>query len=340
MTKMLAIAFRSLALSAVSLGFLSTFAAAQPAIRSGPGETTTEEAEDFTIRVGVDLVNVLFTVTDRDGRLVPGLTADDFIVEEDGVPQTIQYFSSESELPLTLALLVDTSPSVRSVFDEEKRTAKRFMESILRPEDLALIISFDLSVTLMQDFTGSARLLGEAIDDLELGADRSGTSLYDAVYLASEERLDGEAGRKAIVLLSDGEDTTSRVREAEALIAAHGADAVIYSISNVRPRRGGLFGGNQRTGDIDTLRRLSGETGGEIFELDRRADFEEIFEQIAAELRSQYSLGYVSTNSGDGSDDNRDYREIRIRTRDDDLRVRARRGYYADGSAEDANDEP
>lgn len=324
-------ACRSLAFCALALGLLAAPLAAQPAIRSGPGEGTDTTAEDFTIRVGVDLVDVLFTVTDRNGRLVAGLTADDFIVEEDGVPQSIQYFSSENELPLTLALLIDTSPSVRNVFDEEKRTAKRFLESILRPEDLALVISFDLSVTLMQDFTQSPRLLGAAIDDLELGAQRSGTSLYDAVYLASEERLDAEAGRKAIVLLSDGEDTTSRVREIESLIAAHGADAVIYSISNVVPRRRGLFGGTQRTGDIGTLRKLSEETGGGIFELDDRANFEEIFETIANELRSQYSLGYVSTNSEEGGD----YREIRIIPKDDDLRIRARKGYYADGRADD-----
>jgi VWFA-related protein len=324
-------ACRSLAFCALALGLLAAPLAAQPAIRSGPGEGTDTTAEDFTIRVGVDLVDVLFTVTDRNGRLVADLTADDFIVEEDGVPQSIQYFSSENELPLTLALLIDTSPSVRNVFDEEKRTAKRFLESILRPEDLALVISFDLSVTLMQDFTQSPRLLGAAIDDLELGAQRSGTSLYDAVYLASEERLDAEAGRKAIVLLSDGEDTTSRVREIESLIAAHGADAVIYSISNVVPRRRGLFGGTQRTGDIGTLRKLSEETGGGIFELDDRANFEEIFETIANELRSQYSLGYVSTNSEEGGD----YREIRIIPKDDDLRIRARKGYYADGRADD-----
>jgi VWFA-related protein len=133
------------------------------------------------------------------------------------------------------------------------------------------------------------------------------------------------------VLLSDGEDTTSRVREIESLIAAHGADAVIYSISNVVPRRRGLFGGTQRTGDIGTLRKLSEETGGGIFELDDRANFEEIFETIANELRSQYSLGYVSTNSEEGGD----YREIRIIPKDDDLRIRARKGYYADGRADD-----
>jgi VWFA-related protein len=277
----------------------------------------------FTIRVGVDLVNVLFTVTDNNGRLVAGLGPEDFIVEEDGEEQEIQHFASENELPLTLALLVDTSPSVQPVFEEEKRTAGQFLNSILRQQDLALVMGFDREVTLMQDFTESSRLLGSAVADLEVG---SGTSVYDAVYLASEERLQHEAGRKAIILISDGEDTTSRVRRNESLISAHQADAVIYSISNTLPRRGGLFGlGGSRGGDIGTLRALSEETGGAVFEIDDRSDFEEIFATIADELRSQYSLAYVSTNpEQDG-----EYREIRIRPKDRDLRVRARRGYYA-----------
>ena len=166
-------------------------------------------AEQFTITVGVDLVNVLFTVTDKNGRLVSGLGPEDFILEEDGELQEIRHFARENELPLTLALLVDTSPSVRPVFDEEKRTAVSFLDSILRPQDLALIIGFDRSVTLIQDFTENSRLLGDAVYSLEIG---SGTSVYDAVFLASEDRLRGEIGRKAVILISDGEDTTSRVR--------------------------------------------------------------------------------------------------------------------------------
>jgi Ca-activated chloride channel family protein len=279
--------------------------------------------EQFTIKVGVELINVLFTVTDQNGRLVDGLGPEDFVVEEDGEEQTIQHFASENELPLTLALLVDTSPSVEPVLREEQRTAREFLESTLRSQDLALVMGFDRSVTLMQDFTESGGMLGDAIDDLRVG---SGTSIFDAIFLASEDRLQYEAGRKAIILISDGEDTTSRVRRNEALISAHQADAVIYSISNTLPRRGGFFGGGgQRTGDLGTLRRLSEETGGAVFELDSRDDFAEIFARIAAELRNQYSLAYVSTNP------NRDgeYREIRIRPRDRDLRVRARQGYYA-----------
>ena len=277
-------------------------------------------AEQFTIKVGVDLVNVLFTVTDNKGRLVSGLGPEDFIVEEDGERQEIQHFARENELPLTIALLVDTSPSVRPVFDEEQRTAVSFLDSILRTQDLALVIAFDRTVTLIQDFTVDSRELAESIFSLEIG---SGTSLYDAVYLANEEKLRPEAGRKAIILISDGEDTTSRVKRTEALIAAHQSDAVIYSISNSPPRRG--FFGGRRSGDMGTLKTLSEETGGTVFVLDNKSDFEDIFAQIAEELRSQYSLGYVSGNpEKDGK-----YREIKITPRDKKLKVRARKGYYA-----------
>jgi len=272
----------------------------------------------FTLKVGVDLVNVLFTVRDRNGRLVPNLSAADFAVEEDGRKQEILHFASESELPLTLAMLIDTSPSVRDVFDEEKRTAVAFLESILRPTDLALVISFDRSVTLQQDFTESTRLLKAAIDELEIGG---GTSLYDAVYLAAQEKLRHEAGRKAMILISDGDDTTSKFNLSTALIAAHQSDAVVYSISNGGLSRG-LLGGE---GDPGTLRKLSEDTGGAVFFLKRGADFANIFDQIANELRSQYSLAYRSTSAArDGA-----FRRIKIIPRDSSLSVRARRGYYA-----------
>ncbi len=277
-------------------------------------------ASQFTIKVGVDLVNVLFTVTDNRGRLVSDLGPEDFIVEEDGKRQQIQHFARENELPLTIALLVDTSPSVRPVFDEERRTAVSFLDSILRTQDLALVIGFDRTVTLVQDFTENSFDLEESIFSLEIG---SGTSLYDAVYLANEEKLRPEAGRKAIILISDGEDTTSRVKRTEALIAAHQSDAVIYSISNSPPRRG--FFGGRRGGDMGTLKALSEETGGAVFVLDNKSKFEDIFAQIAEELRTQYSLGYVSSNpEHDGK-----YRRIKITPRDRKLEVRARKGYYA-----------
>jgi VWFA-related protein len=286
----------------------------------------TTSAQD-TLRVAVDLVNVQFSVTDRHGRFVSGLTAKDFKVEEDGRRQEIRNFARENELPLTLALLIDTSPSVGPVLEEEKTTATAFLESILREKDLALVIGFDRSVTLVEDYTDNLKLLKRSIDELEIGG---GTSVYDAVYLASEEKLKEEAGRKAIILISDGEDTTSKVKFNEALISAHKSNAVIYAISNAMGgffapgRLGGgiVLGGG---GDTKTLKKFTDETGGTTFVINNEHGFKKIFDQIAEELRSQYSLGYVSLNTArDGK-----YRQIKISTREPGYTVKARRGYYA-----------
>ena len=291
------------------------------------GMTASAVSQDQdTLKVSVDLVNVPFSVTDRHGRFVSGLTAKDFTVEEDGRRQQIRNFARENELPLTIAMLVDTSPSVRPVFEEEKTTANAFLESILRPKDLALVIGFDRSVTLVQDYTENIKLLKRAIDELETGG---GTSVYDAVYLACKEKLGSEAGRKAIILISDGEDTTSKVKFNEALFSAHTSDTIIYAISN--SFRSGLFpyGRSRRTGsgggDIGTLRKFSTETGGATFVVSNQNTFSKIFEQIAQELRSQYSLGYNSTNPvRDGK-----FRQIKIIPRDSSYTIRARKGYYA-----------
>ena len=161
----------------------------------------------FRIQVAVDLVNVNFSAMDSRGRMIPGLMAQDFVVEEDGKIQNVTLFAREQELPLTLAMLIDISPSVEPVFEEEKLTASRFLKSILGSRDLALVIGFDNNATLVQDFTEDLPSLQTAIQKLKLS--KMGTSLYDAVYLACEDKLSREAGRKAVVLISDGEDTTS-----------------------------------------------------------------------------------------------------------------------------------
>lgn len=263
----------------------------------------------FRVEVAVDLVNVSFSAMDRHGRMVPGLTVEDFAVEEDGRKQDIAHFAREEELPLTLAVLIDISRSVERVFATEKRTAAGFLESIITPRDLALVISFDRHVTLAHDYSEDVGRLTRAIDGLQLS--NVGTSLYDAVYLAAREKLAREAGRKAIVVLSDGQDTTSRYDLGKALIAAHRSDVVVYSISN--------------SGSPRSLRTLSDDTGGAFFEVRRNSEFEPVFSQIASELRSQYSLAYHSTNTArDGK-----FRRIRIIPKDPSIKVRARRGYYA-----------
>jgi Ca-activated chloride channel family protein len=287
------------AIVAALLVIAAVFAAAEPG--------------QFQIQVAVDLVNVNFSATDRNGRLIPGLTAQDFTIEEDGKRQQVTLFSRERELPLTLALLVDTSPSVAPVFDEEKRTASAFLDSVIGKRDLALVIGFDRFATLVQDYTEDIPTLIRAVRDLRISG--SGTSLFDAVYLAATEKLAREAGRKAIVVLSDGEDSTSEYDLGKALISAHRSDVVIYSISNRgRPR---------------TLRTLSEDTGGAFFEINRSGDYERIFQQISLELRTQYSLGYHSNNPAkDGK-----FRQIKIIPKNASLLVRARKGYYAANEA-------
>jgi VWFA-related protein len=268
----------------------------------------------FQIEVAVDLVNINFSATDRKGRMVPGLTAEDFTVEEDGKRQKIAVFARERELPLTLAMLVDISPSITPVFEEQKDTASAFFKSVVGPRDLALVIAFDRWVTLVQDFTEEVSDLTRAVRSLKIA--KGGTSLYDAVYLAADEKLAHEGGRKAIVIISDGEDTTSSYNESKALIAAHRSNAVIYAISN--------------SGNSGTLRDLSEDTGGAFFRIRREGDFEKIFDQIALELRTQYTIAYHSTNAArDGT-----FRRIKIIPNVSDISIRARRGYYA---AKDGN---
>ena len=269
------------------------------------------------LKVNVDLVNVLFTVTDASGRFVPGLTRADFVVEEDGRKQEIQRFSQENERPLTLGVLVDKSPSVGGVFNAEKTAAISFLETTLKEGDLAMVISFDRTVTLEEDFTEDKRALRRVINSLTVG---SGTSIYDAIYLACKEQFPKQSGRKAIVLVSDGRDTTSKMKIMEALVAAHESDAVIYSISN----QTSAFFGIPGNGSPDTLKRFSLETGGTIFFVGNRSDLTEVFSEIAEELRSQYSLAYVSTNAArDGK-----YRRIRILPKNPAYKIKAREGYY------------
>jgi VWFA-related protein len=263
----------------------------------------------FRIEVAVDLVNVNFSAMDKKGRMLPGLTVDDFTIEEDGKKQTITSFARERELPLTLAMLVDISPSIAPVFDEEKHTASGFFKSVIGPRDLALVITFDRWVTLVQDYTEHLPDLTEAVESLRVS--KGGTSLFDAVYLAADEKLSREAGRKAIVLISDGEDTTSTYNASRALIAAHRSNAVIYTISN--------------SGNSKTMRELAEDTGGAFFRIRKEGDFQNVFDQISLELRTQYSIAYQSSNTvRDGG-----FRRIRIIPKDPSISVRARRGYYA-----------
>jgi len=270
-----------------------------------------------TIRTEVALVNVIFSATDHGGKPVRALTADDFLVFEDKQPQKIEYFSDLSkgtEVPLTIALLIDTSGSVKNKLTFEKQTAAEFFKDVLRRnKDLALIIQFDSEVNLVQDFTEDPNRLIAALDTLQAG---NSTALYDAIYLAVDDKLKGETGRKVIVVITDGDDTSSKLRKEEAIEIAQKNDVLIYGIG-VRGDYGANFG---------VLKKFAEETGGNFFS--PRARFSEIqaaFKAIGEDLAGQYSLAYSSTNKKkDGT-----FRSIEVRCKTSGVRVRARKGYYA-----------
>jgi VWFA-related protein len=300
-----------------------------------------------TFKVDVNVVNVFFNVKDKHGLLVPSLAKDNFEILEDGKPQTIKYFSSEANQPLTLGILIDSSVSQERVLPIEKEVGSAFLREVLRPKDLAFVIGFDVNVDLLQDFTNDARDLragmnraringgggGGGIPGLGGGpipnSNPRGTLLYDAVYLASNEKLAKEVGRKAMILLTDGEDQGSQTRMRDAIEAAQRADAMIYVLM-IADR--GFYGGFGYSGDHD-MKKLCQETGGRVIEVGNKQDkLKQAFDQVAAELRSQYSIGYTPTNNKtDGS-----YRKVEIKARGGNYRVQARAGYYAPSNRERA----
>lgn len=281
-----------------------------------PGDAADQQPQT-TIRAEVALVNVVFSAVDGKNRPVTGLAAGDLEIFEDRQRQSIDFFSvmdQATEVPLTIALLIDTSGSVKTKLEFEKRTASEFFMNVLRKQkDLALIIQFDSDVNLVQDFTYDIDRLVDALDRLEAG---NSTSLYDAIYLAAMDKLKGEAGRKVIVVITDGEDTASKLPKKEAIDAAQRNDVLIYGIG-VRGEMGANFG---------VLKQFAEETGGSFFS--PRAELGEIraaFQAIGEALKGQYSLAYRSTNPRkDGS-----FRTIELRCKVKGVRIRARKGYYA-----------
>jgi VWFA-related protein len=285
-----------------------------------------------TIKVDVDIVNVLATVRSKNGGLVGNLSKEDFTIFENGQKQDLKYFTRETDLPLTLGLLVDVSKSMEALIEVEKQAAGRFFGEVLREKDQAFIISFGSEAELLQDYTNSRRLLQKGLDQLRLNAPVEGlhpgpvptahairgTILWDAVYLAAAEQLKNQVGRKALIIISDGVDHGSRYRLDQAIKAAQMADAIVYGIVYSDPRYSG-WGGD---GD---LKRLATETGGRTLRIDRKHSLPDIFKEIQEELRTQYALGYTPANSTkDGS-----FRKIEIKTPDKDLKVQARKGYFA-----------
>jgi VWFA-related protein len=275
--------------------------------------------DDQTLSVNVDLVNILFTVADRKGKFVTNLKKEDFKVFEDERGQTISNFSSESDLPLTIALLVDTSGSIRDKLKFEEDAAIEFFYSTLqRGKDKALLISFDSGVDLLQDFTDDPEKLANEIRKIRAGG---GTSLYDAIYLAVNKKLAGQSGRRVVILITDGDDNSSRVSLTETLEAAQKNDITIYSIST---NSSAFFGSKEQERGDKTLKKFSEETGGKAFFPLKIQDLASSFLDIHDELRSQYQIGYRTTNPKlDGT-----FRKIRLDVTDRRYKARARSGYY------------
>jgi VWFA-related protein len=280
------------------------------------------------------VVQILCSVRDKRGALIGNLTKDDFTLFEDGKQQEIKYFAKETDLPLTIGLLVDVSGSQARLIQEERQAAYQFFSQVLRKKDMAFLISFGPEAELLQDFTNSPRLLQTALDGLRVSSavgglhpgpvptasQTRGTVLFDAVYLAASDRLQKEVGRKAIVLITDGMDFGSRVKKSGAIEAAQKADSIIYSVYYVDQS---VYGFGMGASDSD-LKQMSEETGGRIFHVGRKNTLSEIFRQLQEEMRSQYAIGFTSSNEKkDGG-----FRKLEIRTRDKNLKVQARKGYY------------
>ncbi len=363
------------------------------------------------ISVEVKLVYLYVTVRDKHGKIIPTLNQQDFALEQDGRPQTITHFIRESDVPLTLGLLVDTSLSQRNVIDDERDASYKFLDQMLRDKDQAFVIHFDRQVELLQDLTASRPKLNAALQELQTpqpqfansnngnngnngsdGNDGSGggtntsdpdenvptntgsnngrnqahdsgggTLLYDAIYLAANDEMKKQPGRKAVFVLSDGVDRGSKETLTAAIEAAQRADTAVYSIyfadhgsdSDSSNRHGGWGGGwpgggggwpgrggggwpgggrgqrypqEARADGKKILERISTETGGQLFQVSKKLTFDQIYAQVEEGLRSQYALGYTPDHASSGPG----YHKIALTTKNKDLAVQVRDGYYSD----------
>lgn len=304
-------------------------------------QNNAQDQSTETLKVQVNVVQLFFNVKDKKGALIPNQTKDNFEIFEDGKPQTIKYFAAESDLPLTLGIMIDSSGSQTRVLDMEKEVGGAFLNEILREKDEAFVISFDVNVDLLQDFTNDVHRLKAALNKAKINTgggggvlpglgggpvptgNPRGTLLYDAIYLASHDELSHEVGRKAMILLTDGEDQGSQEHIKDAIEAAQKADTICYVLL-IADR--GFYGFGGYSGDSE-MKKLATETGGRVIEVGNKFDkLKDAFDQIAKELRSQYNVGYTPTNSKlDGS-----YRKVDVHSKQG-YKIQARSGYYAIG---------
>jgi VWFA-related protein len=283
-----------------------------------------------TFSTDVKVVSVLATVTDAKGNIIRDLTKEDFQLSEDKRPQTLRYFSRESDLPLTLGLMVDTSMSQRRVLDAERGASYRFLEVVLRPnKDQVFLMQFDFRIFFRLQLTNSLKQLNDALAYVDTptrnqlqAQSGGGTLLYDAVVTAAQDVMSKQQGRKALILLTDGVDTGSESTLAEATDAAQRSDTLVYSILFADA---GAYGFGGSPDGRRPLQRMSQDTGGGLFEVSKKHGIDQIFDQIQDELRSQYSLGYVSDQPVTVSS----FRRIQLTTKRKGLVVQARDRYWA-----------
>jgi VWFA-related protein len=310
-----------------------------PASNAPQDQSSDQDQSMETLKVRVNVVQLFYNVKDKKGALIPNQTKDDFELFEDGKPQTVKYFAAESNLPLTLGILIDSSGSQARVLEMEKEVGGAFLNDILREKDEAFVIDFDVNVDLLQDFTNDVRRLKAALNKAKINTgggggslpglgggpiptgNPRGTLLYDAVYLAAHDELAHEVGRKAMILLTDGEDQGSQLRIRDAIEAAQKSDSICYVLL-IADR--GFYGGIGYSGDSE-MKKLANETGGRVIEVGNKFDkLKDAFDQIAKELRSQYNIGYTPTNPTlDGT-----FRKVEIRSKQG-YKIQARSGYYA-----------
>jgi VWFA-related protein len=346
--------------------FLAMAAAAVASTRNSSAQEPAASSSDAKFSTDVKVVSVLVAVRDKQGKIISDLTKDDFDLSEEGRPQTIRYFTRETDAPLTLGLLVDTSLSQRRVLGEEKDASRRFIEKVLREDrDQTFLIHFDHDTELLQDLTSSRSKLEHALDDVQLpddarpqmrggggggypgggGAGRrsyqAGTTLYDAVQLASDELMRKRMGRKALILLTDGVDQGSKDTLSQAIEAAQRTDTLVYSIwftgeeqQSVQPSFGGGGYGRHRGGGYPQrqvqgpdgkkiLQQISRETGGGFYEVGKKLSIDQIYDRIEEELRNQYSLGFTPDKT-----DSFGFRKIAVTVKQKGLIVQTREGYY------------
>ncbi len=284
---------------------------------TGAGMAQSDPAGQEPIRVGVEAVNILVSVhEEKTGVFIRGLNPRDFEVYEDGVRQEITNFVEETDLPLAIALCIDTSSSVRIKLKFEKEAAIDFLFSVMTPRDRILLLEFDTAATLLHDFTSNPNRLKDEINRLRAGG---GTSLYDAIYLVSEQKLKDVEGRRVLVVLSDGADLTSLSTFEDALKAAFQAEAAIYAVSTTR------FGADVDHEGDNALRQLAEKTGGRAYFPLSTGELSIAFKAINEELRNQYSVTFSPSNKKpDGT-----FRELRVKVKHPNKILHYRRGYFA-----------